>query len=129
MTNVSGRTALETAPPRSATPLHEVLAGFPAITVNLVLRFKLTGARADLDAAMRSLLEFYLPARNAQSLTTAPLETRLREDLGLDSLTLTEAAFKLDEVFDIETEIREVAAVSTLGDMLEFMHAKTGANS
>jgi acyl carrier protein len=43
-------------------------------------------------------------------------EFRLNQDFGIDSLALTEIAFKLDELFGVPIEIREMGGVQTVAD-------------
>ena len=67
---------------------------------------------------------FYRPKTHTATLDTLPLETRFREELGIDSLTLTEMVFKLDELLGVTIELREVAHVQTLGELQEFLRGK-----
>jgi acyl carrier protein len=69
-------------------------------------------------------LAFYLPRHARRSLADTPDSARLREDLGLDSLALAEAAFKLDDVLGIPVETREVGNLATVGDLLDFFCAR-----
>ena len=110
----------------SEEALRRMLAGFPERTVAgvVALRDGCDGQR--LDAALRLVLEFYLPSRAKRTLADAPGSARLREDLGLDSLALAEAAFKLEEVLNVVIETREVANVATLDGLREFFEAKLG---
>ena len=106
--------------------LRRKLAGFPERTVAGVLALRDGCDERRLDEALRLVLEFYLPSRAKRSLADAPGSARLREDLGLDSLALAEAAFKLEEVLDVVVETREVANVATLDGLREFFVAKLG---
>ena len=42
--------------------------------------------------------------------------TRLRDDLGLDSLSMAEAMFKIEELFEIRVENEELAEIVTIAD-------------
>src|SRR5689334_9455564 len=88
--------------------LRASLAGFPTEAVDAVLAWHDAPSSARLDAALRAVIEFYLPTACRRSLAGLPATTRLREDLGVDSLTLAEMAFKCDELFGVSTELREV---------------------
>lgn len=111
---------------KSPEQIREELRGFPESAILAVLRFRETPSPAALDAAMRAVLAFFLPgARSASpSLDDLPHHARLREDIGADSLTLAEAAFKLDELLGVPIETREMAAVSTLGDLHAYLLGK-----
>ena len=51
-------------------------------------------------------------------------EMRLVQDLGLDSLSLTEMAFVLDDMFELSIETRDVFGVMTVGDLKAFLKAR-----
>jgi acyl carrier protein len=109
---------------KDAETLRHDLRGFPAWGVEAVLRFQQTRAVEDFSEAVLGVLEFYLPKAQDQDLRSRPAETRLREDLGVDSLSMTEAAFKLEEVFDFSVDSRELIIVETLGDMRDYFKRK-----
>ena len=89
------------APPRllekSPDIIRAELAGFPIAAVGAALRFREDGGAASLGALVWEMLAFYRPKTHTAALGTLPPETRFREELGIDSLTLTEMVFKLDD--------------------------------
>jgi acyl carrier protein len=111
---------------KSEEQVRDQLRGFPPEAVGAVLRLRENFAAGDLDAALRYILAYYLPKARACSLENVPPETRLREDLGVDSLTMAEAAFKLDELLGVVIETRETADVRTVGDLQGLLRAKLG---
>ena len=115
-------------PPRllekSPDVIRAELAGFPAAAVGAVLRFREDGAAASLGALVLAMLAFYRPKTHTGALDALPPETRFREELGIDTLTLTEMVFKLDELLGVPIELREVAHVQTLGELQEFLREK-----
>lgn len=104
----------------------DALRGFPEAAVQAVRAFHGGRSRATLDAAVRAVLEFYLPQASRRPLAGLPGDTRLREDLGIDSLALAEAVFKWDDVFGTAIETREAAGLQTLDDLLGFLAGKMG---
>lgn len=102
----------------------DALRGFPADAVRAVERLAAEPTLGALDAAVRAVLEFYLPRSSRRSLAEAPGTTRLREDLGVDSLTLAEAVFKWDDMFGTSIETREAAGLGTLDDLVGFLAEK-----
>lgn len=52
------------------------------------------------------------------------LETRLREDLNVDSLDAVELVMELEDVFDIKIQDDEAQALKTVGDIVNFVSAK-----
>jgi acyl carrier protein len=115
-------------PPTPTVPdfATDALRGFPDGTVRAVEAFYAGRTRSTLDAAVRAVLEFYLPQASRRSLADVPGTLRLREDLGIDSLTMAEAVFKWDDMFGTSIETREAARLGTLDDLLEFLALKTG---
>ena len=51
------------------------------------------------------------------------VESKLVEDLGLNSYELMTLVGDLEEEFDIEVNEREVAKVNTIGDIIEYITA------
>lgn len=106
---------------------RQALRGFPSAAVAAVERWFGCPTRENLNLAVRGLLEFYLPRESRQSLEGVPESARLREDLGIDSLSLAEALFKWDEVFGVPIETHEATEVRTLDDLVEFLAGKMDA--
>ena len=100
------------------------LCGFPKACVDAVLRFHRTGAPEAIAAMMPGMIEFHLPSGAGRLPAELKDEDRLKQDLGLDSLSLTEMAFKLDELLGVGIEIRELVGVETVGDLKSFLLEK-----
>jgi acyl carrier protein len=49
---------------------------------------------------------------------------RLAEDLGLDSLALSEMTFKMEELFGFTAETRDILGIRTVGELIDFLAAK-----
>jgi hypothetical protein len=113
-------------PPLTCELPEDALRGFPEPAEKAVRAFAGSPDRATLDAAVRALLEYHLPRAARRPLAGLPGTIRLREDLGIDSLTLTEAIFKWDDLFGTAIETRDAAGVRTLDDLLEFLADKMG---
>lgn len=52
------------------------------------------------------------------------LETRLRDDLMIDSLAVTQLVLSLEEKYDIKIEQSELAKLKTVRDCLELLKEK-----
>jgi len=52
------------------------------------------------------------------------LETKLEEDLNLDSLDLVELAMELEDAFGFMISDEEALGLKTVGDVIEFSKAK-----
>lgn len=111
---------------KSEESLRQELRGFPEAAVGAVLSLREEFTPGRLRAAMLRVLEFYLPKSGARSLTGVSDEMRLSEDLGVDSLALAEAAFKLDELLTVPIETHETAQVKTIGALHALLCEKLG---
>jgi acyl carrier protein len=118
-------------PPKFAalTPeqIKAELLGFPEPCIDAALRFHSTGDPEDVLAMLPGMIEFHLPGGAPKLTAELGDHLRLNQDLGLDSLSLTEMAFKMDDLFDIAIEIREMTGVETVGDLKAFLLRKLGA--
>jgi len=97
-------------------------------TTNAAIRYR---ERGDLDAiplVVFGILDRYQPATAPIKLSEANNDTRLIEDIGLDSLTLLEIVLSIEEVLKLRIENEELREIRTLGQLNKFLHAKiTGA--
>ena len=99
-------------------------------TIAAAIRYR---EHADVDAIptiVYGILERYQPATATVKLSRANENTRLIEDLGLDSLTLLEIVLSIEEVLKLHIENEELREIRTLGLLNKFLHDKiTGATS
>lgn len=104
--------------------IHQELRGLPPSVVTAVLRLHAGGGMEDVEAMLPGLISYHLPPRAAPVPVPLGPGLRLREDLGLDSLALSEMAFKLDGLFHVPIETQEVAGVLTVEDLRDFLGRK-----
>ena len=111
---------------KSTEQIQEELLGFPAACIDAALRYQSSGRFEDFAAMLPGMIAFHLPRGAAP--VPEPLEDalRLHQDLGLDSLSLTEMAFKLDDVFGVSLETTDVIGVLTVGDLKALLQRKLG---
>ncbi len=88
------------------------------------MRFQNDGSAETFFEMLPGIVAFHLPPGKAAPPEVLKDELRLNQDLGLDSLALTEMAFKMDELFGISIETREMAGVETVGDLKAFLRGK-----
>ena len=100
-----------------------------AETVEAAVRFRSTGDVQELPTIVYGIIERHLPAENARSLADAPDETRLIEDLGVDSLTLLEIVLSIEETVNISIENEELREIATLGQVKAFIAHKIATAS
>ena len=98
-------------------------------TVQAALRFQETRQPADLDLIIRSVLKRDLPENVAGNAETATDESRIVEDLGMDSFGTIELMMTAEGVFGISIANSEMKNVSTIGQLKEFLMAKMDGKS
>lgn len=108
------------ADPDSALPL----VGLDPATVDAILRFRRSPGRETLRQMLPGLVAFHLPRGAVPPPDSLSDEMRLAEDLGLDSLALSEMTFKLEEIIGFSAETREVFEIRTVGALLDFLGRK-----
>lgn len=87
-------------------------------------RFTAGGDPAALDPVVLAILEDFIPKTPVQSLAELPGDTRLIDDLGFDSLAITEVVFFTEDLFGITITNEEIIRVRTLDDLRGFIHLK-----
>ncbi len=104
--------------------INQLLRGFSDSTIEAALALQSGSRIVDFEACLYGILIFFRPA-GAQSAEGLPSgDTRLREDLGLDSLSMMEAMFKIEELFDISISNAELATIETIADARRLLEEK-----
>ena len=109
---------------KSEARIREELAGFTPATIAAVLHLRECATSEAVCAILPGMIAFHLPSGKPPPPEPLPDEMRLREDLGLDSLALTEMAFKIEELIGVRIEIREVSGITSVGGLLAFLENK-----
>jgi acyl carrier protein len=87
-------------------------------------RFQASGDPAALDPVLFAILSDFIPKPPARPLAELPGDTRLIDDLGYDSLAITEVVFFTEDLFRISISNEEIVQVRTLDDLRGFIHRK-----
>ena len=87
-------------------------------------QFRADGDPAALDPVIFAILADFIPRTPATPLAEMPGDTRLIDDLGFDSLAITEVVFFTEDLFGISITNEEIIQVRTLADLRGFIHAK-----
>ena len=98
-------------------------------TVEAAIRFRTTHDLEALPTVVYGIIERHLPPENTRSLSNAGDDTRLIEDLGIDSLTLLEIVLTIEETIGISVENEELRDIRTLGEVKTFIVRKISAGS
>ncbi|MCX6953918.1 MAG: acyl carrier protein [Verrucomicrobia bacterium] len=110
-----------------ATDREERIRHLPAAAREAFRRFEALGDRVALDMVILAILEDFAPRPPAAPLATSPGATRLIEDLGFDSLAITEVVFFIEDLFGISISNQEIVLVRTLDDLRSFVRQKIPA--
>lgn len=114
--------------PTSKTPApnaqETALRHLPPAAQKAFQVFTTSGDASALDPVILAILEDYIPRPPAQPLATLPGETRLIEDLGFDSLAITEVVFFTEDLLSIRIANEEIFQVRTLDDLRDFVRRK-----
>lgn len=113
--------------PGSAADPEGSLRHLPESARAAYREFRASGSVEALDPLILAILESFLPRKSARSLHDLPGNTRLLEDLGFDSLAITEIVFFMEDLFDVRIENLELIGVRTLDDLRGFIRKKVAA--
>ena len=113
--------------PAGATEREESIRHMPAEAREAFQRFQAAGDPAALDQVVFAILEDYIPRPASGPLAGLPGATRLIDDLGFDSLAITEVVFFIEDLFGIAIANHEIVLVRTLDDLRGFVRTKVTA--
>jgi len=105
--------------------LKEGLRRCSSATLDAAIRFREGSDLQTIPVIVYGILERYQPATAPVKLAAANDSARLIEDLGLDSLTLLEIVLAIEEVLKIHIENDELREIRTVGQINQFLQAKT----
>jgi 3-hydroxyacyl-[acyl-carrier-protein] dehydratase len=104
--------------------LREALKRCSPATYFAACKFRQTGDTTHLPAIITGVVERYVERELRPKLREADASLRLREDLGLDSLTMMEIVMLAEEVLRISISNEELTHLKTLADVGRFFEAK-----
>ena len=119
--------AIAVSGPLARLPEEEVrhlLRGFPDASIEAAVRLRDGAELADYESCLFGILLFYRPPGTEPPEEDPSGEMRLQEDLGLDSMSMSEAMFKIEELFDIMIDNAELAEISTIADARRLLVSK-----
>jgi acyl carrier protein len=109
---------------RTPEQIKAALIDFASPCVAAAVRYLESNAADALMEMLPGMIEFHLPSGTSRPPALLTDELRLSQDLGLDSLALTEMALKFDDLLGIPIETRELSAIRTVGDLKAFLRRK-----
>ena len=108
----------------SSSEIREKLAGYPESVLQNYEAFKDSGDTDCLHKFVIGLIRFLQDASEEAGEEDLSDDSRLREDLGIDSITIAEVVFLLEEIFEIEISNQELMDITTVGQLRQFVHSK-----
>lgn len=110
--------------PEDDPVLREALKRCSPATYYAACKFRATGAAADLQLVVLGVIERFVERDQREKLHAGGDSLRLREDLGLDSLTMMEVVMLVEEVLPIAISNAELTHLQTVGDTRRFIAGK-----
>jgi len=110
-------------PSRSGTP-RDKIRHFSQEVQDAFSAFETSRDPEVLDPVILAILDDYIPKKTEAPISGFPGSTRLIEDLGFDSLAITEVVFFSEELFNITISNEELLQVRTLDDLRSFIRRK-----
>lgn len=87
-------------------------------------RFQTDGNPSALGPVIDAILADFMPRTADRPVGEMPDSTRLAEDMGFDSLAITEVVFFTEDLFGITITNEEILQVRTLADLRGFIQGK-----
>lgn len=104
--------------------LRTKLTGYPEALFADYQAFLATREPAALHRFVVGLIRF-LHDSDQQTAGADPADTaNLRADLGIDSITIAEVVFLIEDIFGVEIANDEIAAIETVGELKAFLSRK-----
>lgn len=117
--------SLADSTPEDDSVVRDALKRCSPATYYAACKFKKSGQPADLGLVVLGIMERFVDRELRPKLSVATDSLRLREDLGLDSLTMMEIVMIAEEVLRITVSNEELTKLRTLGDVQAFILAKS----
>ena len=119
----------QAAPTVATTESEDRIKHLPEEARAAYQQFQLSRNPATLDPVIFAILEDFIPQSPAQPIAQLPGTSQLIQDLGFDSLAITEVVFFTEDLFKITITNDEIMQVRTLDDLRSFIHRKVALRS
>ena len=116
-------TATETSS-LSLEDLKETLKRCPEGTYEALLTFRENKDIDQVPIIVMGIIERHLESDQKEVLNTGGDETRLYEDLGIDSLTMLEIVMMTEQTLELSLENEELKELRTIGDVKTYIDCK-----
>ena len=101
--------------------LKETLKHCSQKTLDASLAFNQKKELSLVPIIVFGIIERFLESDGREALSSATNSTRLREDLGIDSLTMLEIVVTIEQTFQIKVGDENLMSFTTIGDIKSFI--------
>lgn len=109
----------------SAPDPEELLKNLPAEVRDCFRRYAQTGDFSAADEVVLAIIKDHVPAKKIDQIPAELTDSStLMGDLGIDSVSIADAVFVLEDVFDVSIANNELARLRTIGDLRAFLRTK-----
>ena len=127
LSQASSNIVLASLPPEEIDRLGELLKRCPPSTLTAAVAFRRTHHADHLLPFILGVLERFVERELRPKLNHPDDSLRLIEDLALDSLTLMEVILLIEDALEISVDNDELTRLRTIGDIRNFVAAKTSS--
>jgi acyl carrier protein len=110
--------------PEDEAALRESLKRCSPSTFEAAVQFRKTGNPDHVPAIVIGVIERFVEPDLRAKLKEPDDDLRLREDLGIDSLTMMEIVMLAEDVFQMSINNEELCGLRTLGDVRRFIECR-----
>jgi 3-hydroxyacyl-[acyl-carrier-protein] dehydratase len=107
--------------------LKESLKRCSPETVEAAIAYRKNGDKSQVAVIIMGILERVMEPDARPRLLEGTDDTRINEDLGIDSLTMVEVIMMVEETLDITVDNEELRNLTTIGDVKSFITRKLDA--
>ncbi|WP_162028164.1 MULTISPECIES: acyl carrier protein [unclassified Lentimonas] len=107
----------------STDEIRTKLVGYPETMFQHYEQFQKEGNADDLSQFIIELIRFIMDSEETSEVVVVDA-TNLRDDLGVDSITIAEVVFLLEDVLEIEIDNEELLSIATFGELKAFIISK-----
>ncbi|MEM9227211.1 MAG: phosphopantetheine-binding protein [Verrucomicrobiota bacterium] len=93
-------------------------------TIEAAMAFRKNADSSQVPTIIMGILERVMEPDERPKLKEGNDDTRINEDLGIDSLTMVEVIMMVEETLDITVDNDELRELSTIGDVKSFIAKK-----
>ncbi|MGE9293250.1 phosphopantetheine-binding protein [Ruficoccus sp. ZRK36] len=104
--------------------LKESLKRCSPETIDAAIAYRKNGDKSQVPVIIMGILERVMEPDARPKLKEGNDDTRINEDLGIDSLTMVEVIMMVEETLDITVDNDELRNLSTIGDVKTFITKK-----